>query len=42
MQLCFLIKTLGIENIKLIPVMVGALDQNSEIAYGKIFSKYID
>ncbi|EGR29819.1 hypothetical protein IMG5_148030 [Ichthyophthirius multifiliis] len=42
MQLCFLIKTLGAENIKLIPIMVGALDQSQETLYGQIFSKFVD
>lgn len=42
MQLCFLIKTLGIENIKLVPIMVGSIDAVQEEYYGKILSKYID
>ncbi|EAS01287.2 AmmeMemoRadiSam system protein B (macronuclear) [Tetrahymena thermophila SB210] len=42
MQLCFLIKTLGLENIKLIPVMVGSIDSTQEEKYGKLFSKYIN
>lgn len=28
MQLCFLIKSLGLDNIKLIPIMVGSIDSD--------------
>lgn len=30
MQLCFLIKTLGLENIRLVPIMVGSIDSAQE------------
>lgn len=42
MHLPFLVKTLGVDNFKLIPIMVGSLDSKSEEAYGKVLAHYIN
>ncbi|CAK8677865.1 protein MEMO1-like [Clavelina lepadiformis] len=44
MQLAFVAKAMESkhDNFKIVPVLVGSLDRDSEREYGKIFSKYIN
>lgn len=42
MQLSFLIKTLGIDNFTLIPILVGSLDEKAEKIYSDVLQQYFE